>query len=392
MGSSPTFGINQTPAKTGSHSETNPPIVICRRAAATSVVTTKLNGINYKGRASYLRRYAGEGKIECVVLAAPVVLLALGSLVGCGGGGEVGEAREDGASTAGVGPEAVSSGVALEAASGVDEAYIRESLDHLTGVSPAPLDGRETTISERGSDEGRRAAAEYMEESFEEMGIPARIIEFPVDDGTGYNVEATVEGIGGGKHLWVTAHLDSVYNAGASDDASGLVSLLSTAKALEEIGPEYTVHFVAYDLEEIGLIGSSRYVRSTVSDVRKREGEEAIIGNLHSDMIGYDEGEYDAVLGACNKAGPIDDAVRKVLKDIDSPIQLDEDCLKRSDHQNFWDTSYPAAILTDGTRYDSYPYYHRSSDTVDKLNIPYLQAMIQLIAATTALLVSPNET
>jgi hypothetical protein len=328
------------------------------------------------------------------VLAALVVLLALGSLVGCGGSGdgEAGEAREDGAPTARGGSEAASPGVALEAASWVDEAYIRESLDHLTGVSPAPLDGGETTISERGSDEGRRAAAEYMEESFEEMGIPARIIEFSVDDGTGYNVEATVEGTGGGKHLWVTAHLDSVYNAGASDDASGLVSILSTAKALEEIGPEHTVHFVAYDLEEIGLIGSSRYVSSTVSDIREREGEEAIIGNLNSDMIGYDEGGYDAVLGACNRAGPIDDAVRQALEDIDSPIQLDEDCLKRSDHQNFWDAGYQAAILTDGTRYDGYPYYHRSGDTVDKLNIPYLHAMIQLTAATTALLASPNGT
>ncbi len=341
-----------------------------------------------------MRRYAGKGKVQRVVLAALVVLLALGSLVGCGdtGDGEAGEAREDGAPTAGGESEAASSGVALEAASGVEEAYIRESLDHLTGVSPAPLDSGESKISERGSDEGRRAAAGYMKESFEEMGIPARIIEFPVDDGSGYNVEATLEGTGGGKHLWVSAHLDSVYNAGASDDASGLVSILSTAKALEEIGPEHTVHFVAYDLEEIGLIGSSHYVRSTVSDIREREGEDAIIGNLNSDMIGYDEGGYDAVLGACNQAGPIDDAVRQALEDIDSPIQLDEDCLKRSDHQNFWDAGYPAAILTDGTRYDGYPYYHRSGDTVDKLNIPYLHAMIQLTAATTALLASPNET
>ena len=337
-----------------------------------------------------MRWYAGKGKVERVVLAALVVLLALGSLVGCGGPGD-GEAWEDSAPTAGGGSEAASSGIALEAAAGVDEAYIRESLDHLTGISSAPLDGEETTISERGSDEGRRAAAGYMKESFEEMGIPTRRIEFSVDDGTGYNVEATVEGTEGGKHLWVTAHLDSVYNAGASDDASGLVSILSTAKVLEEIGPEYTVHFVAYDLEEIGLIGSSRYVRSTVSDVREREGEEAIIGNLNIDMIGYDEGAYDAVLGACNQAGPIDDAVRQALEDINSPIQLDEDCLKRSDHQNFWDAGYPAAILTDGTRYDGYPYYHRSGDTVDTLNIPYLHAMIQLTAATTALLASPNE-
>lgn len=320
-----------------------------------------------------------------------MVLLICVSIMGCGGGGETPEnvAQGSGEET---GSGSASSGIAREAADEVDEDFIRANLDYLTGVSPAPLkSGAETTISERGSEEGRRATAGYMEEAFEEMGIPASILEFPVDGGSGYNVEATVEGTGGSKHLWVSAHLDSVYNAGASDDASGLVALLSTAKALKQIEPEHTVHLVAYDLEEVGLIGSSRYVRSTVSEVRKSEGEEAIIGNLNIDMIGYDEGGFDAVLGACNRAGPIDDAIRRATDDIGSPVKLDEDCLKRSDHQNFWDAGYSAAVLTDGTRYDGYPYYHRSSDTVDKLNIPYLRAMIELTVATTALLASPNE-
>jgi len=190
--------------------------------------------------------------------------------------------------------------------------------------------------------------------------------------------------------LWVTAHLDSVYNAGASDDASGLVSILLTAKSLQQLEPEQTVHFVAYDLEEIGLYGSSRYVNTVVNDVREREGENAIIGDIHSDMVGYDEGGFRAVMGTCNQGGSLDDAVLRAWKEIDSPIDLDDDCLARSDHQNFWDAGYPALILTDGTKYDDYPWYHESGDTVDKLNIPYLHAMIQLNAASTALLAAPQ--
>ncbi|MDP8972751.1 MAG: M20/M25/M40 family metallo-hydrolase, partial [Actinomycetota bacterium] len=206
----------------------------------------------------------------------------------------------------------------------------------------------------------------------------------------GFNVEATLQGTEGEKHLWVTAHLDSVYNAGASDDASGLVSILLTAKALKEVEPKHTIHFVAYDLEEIGLYGSSRYVDTVVNDVRKREGEDAIIGNINSDMIGYDEGGFRAVMGTCNQAGPLDDAVLRAREEIDSPIKLDDDCLARSDHQNFWDAGYPALILTDGTKYDDYPWYHETGDTVDKLNLPYLRAMIQLTAASTALLATPR--
>ena len=101
-----------------------------------------------------------------------------------------------------------------------------------------------------------------MESSFEEMGIPARVLEFAAGGRRGYNVEATLRGTGGERHLWVTAHLDSVHNAGANDDASGLTSILLTAKALKEIEPEHTVHLMAYDLEEVGLFGSTHYVNT----------------------------------------------------------------------------------------------------------------------------------
>ncbi len=278
-----------------------------------------------------------------------------------------------------------------QAAAAIDEGSIREDLTHLTGASPAPLPSGPTTISERGSEDGRRAAAEYMKESFEKMGIPVRILEFTYGERRGFNVEATLQGTEGKKHLWVSAHLDSFYNAGANDNASGLASILSTARALKQLRPEHTIHFVAYDLEEVGLVGSTLYVGSIVSDIREREGERAIIGNLHTDMIGYDAGEFEAVMGTCgDRAGSIDEAVLRASKIIGSPIEINEDCLGRSDHEHFWDAGLPAAILTDGTKYDGYPWYHEPGDTMDKLNIPYLRSMIQLTAATVALLTAPQ--
>ncbi|MDX6379684.1 MAG: hypothetical protein QOI57_708 [Rubrobacteraceae bacterium] len=329
------------------------------------------------------------GCLLCLVLGA--LLTSCGGRQGAGdeGAGNVQTAAAQPAKEASV-AETPASNAAREAAASIDEASIRTELSQLTGASPAPLSSGEVTIAERGSEDGRKAAAQYMKESFEAMGIPARIIEFPLDNRHGYNVEATLEGTEGKKHLWVTAHLDSVYNAGASDDASGLASILETAKTLKQIKPGHTVHFVAYDLEEIGLYGSSRYVDSVVGDIRKQEGEKAIIGDIHTDMIGYDEGGFKAVMGSCNQAGPLDDAVLHALQTIDSPIKLTDDCLARSDHQNFWDAGYPALVMTDGTKYDAYPWYHKTGDTIDKLNIPYLHSMIQLTAASAALLVVPE--
>jgi Peptidase family M28 len=332
--------------------------------------------------------------VVCVRLAGlgVVLLFILGVLSGCGlendeTRGEPGTAARSVGGGEGAEPPA---NVAEVAASGIEEASIRAHLRHLTGVSPAPLESGEVTIAERGSAEGRRAAAEYMELSFEEVGVPARILEFGLDDKRGYNVEATLKGTSGEKHLWVSAHLDSTYNPGANDNASGLVSILSVAEAIKRIHPEYTVHFVAFDLEEIGAVGSARYVESVVDDIIEQEGERAIIGNLNTDMVGYDEGGSEAVMGTCNQAGSIDDTLVRASEVIGSPIELTDVCLRRSDHQNFWDAGFPAVVLTDGSLYDGYPWYHEPGDTVDKLDISYLRSMIQLTAAATAMLATPE--
>lgn len=270
----------------------------------------------------------------------------------------------------------------------VDEPSIREHLYRLTGVSPAPLPSGQVVIDERGSTFGRRAAAAYMEGTFEEIGIPARTLRFNSEFGRGYNVEATLQGVEEDRHLWVTAHLDSVHNSGANDDASGLVLILLVAEALERLNLKHTVHFVAYDLEEVGIVGSSVYVEDTVSSLRQQEGDRAIIGNIQNDMVGYEEDEFNAFLGTCGRAGSLDEAFLRSSRMLNSPIALDKVCLERSDHQHFWDAGLPAVVLTDGGKYDGYPWYHQAGDTPDKLNVHYLRSMTRLVATTAALLAS----
>lgn len=335
--------------------------------------------------------------MKCRITVAVLLVSTLGGLLGCGpedvGTGEspstTAQRTETAPRTVGETSNPETPNVAEAAAAGIDEPSIRAHLSHLTGASPAPLEGgAATTIAERGSMEGRWAAARYMEQSFERLGVPARILEFTSEEGRGFNVEATLRG--DGKHLWVTAHLDSVGNAGANDDASGLVSLLMTARALKRLEPEHTVHFVAYDLEEVGLVGSSVYVGDTVAAIKEQGGDRAIIGNLQSDMIGYEEGPFDAVIGTCGRAGPIDDAFQRASEMLESRIELREVCLGRSDHQHFWDAGLPAAVLTDGSVYDGYPCYHEPCDTIGKLNLSYLRSVIRLTAAATALLADPQ--
>jgi Iap family predicted aminopeptidase len=310
-----------------------------------------------------------------------VLFFAFGTLVGCA------------LLNSAMKPSEVAKAVTPE----IDEASVRRHLKHLTGEAPVSLEGsEETTISERGSEKGRKAAAEYMEASFEEVGVPARILSFPSASGAerGYNVEATLMGSVGEKHLWVTAHLDSVGNAGANDNASGLVLLLLTARALEGLDLEHTVHFVAYDLEEVGLIGSTRFVHTEVLSVRDQEGEEAIIGNINADMIGYEQNQFNAFVETCDQAGSLDEALTKASRAIDPPLTLTEGCPQRiagrSDHVPFRDAGLPAVVLVDGAKFDDYPCYHKPCDTADKVNVTYLRTMIRLVATASALLGAPE--
>ncbi len=316
-----------------------------------------------------------------VVFAVGTVVLlsfAFGTLAGCGL----------------LNPSMEPSEVAKAVTPEIDEASVSEHLEHLAGEAPVSLGGgKKTIISERGSEKGRKAAAEYMEASFEEAGVPARILRFPPSPSNperGYNVEATLEGTGGEKHLWVTAHMDSVNNAGAEDNASGLVMLLLAAKALEGLEMEHTVHFVAYDLEEIGLVGSFKYLWAEVLPLREREGEEAIIGNINADMIGYEENEFNGVISSCKPTGPLDEALVQASKAVDPALSLGEDCTSRlraySDHAVFLDKGLPAVLLIDGAKADDYPCYHKPCDTADKVNVAYLRTMIRLVATASGLL------
>ncbi len=51
---------------------------------------------------------------------------------------------------------------------------------------------------------------------------------------------------------------------------------------------------------------------------------------------------------------------------------------RRSDHAAFWDYGYPAVMLTDTANFRN-PHYHQASDTVDTLNLPFLEQVTSAV-------------
>jgi hypothetical protein len=107
---------------------------------------------------------------------------------------------------------------------------------------------------------------EYVAQTFTELGLEVRVIEARsavrvaghVSSGRVRNVIARLPGTEGGKAVAVSAHYDSVPSShGASDDGSGIATLLETARALKARGPRpRDVLFIATDGEEVAVLGA----------------------------------------------------------------------------------------------------------------------------------------
>ncbi|HEX8282838.1 MAG TPA: M28 family peptidase [Pyrinomonadaceae bacterium] len=83
----------------------------------------------------------------------------------------------------------------------------------------------------------------------------------PFSAGTVENVLARVKGAGGGRPVLLAAHYDSAPNSpGASDDGSGVVTLLETARALKAGAPlRNDIILLFTDAEEVGLLGAHAF-------------------------------------------------------------------------------------------------------------------------------------
>ena len=217
------------------------------------------------------------------------------------------------------------------------------------------------------------------------------------------NVVATVAAEKPEPPLIVAAHFDTVEQSpGADDNASGLAVLLETARLVQTQAFRRPVRFIAFNLEEENLLGSSAY-----ADHLRRKGAE-IAGAIVLECVGYARsepesqqrpahvpvdvpsvGDFLAVVGNEASRGLVaamtSSGSRAVppLKIIPLVVQGRGEQLpdtRRSDHAPFWDHGYPAIMLTDTANYRN-PHYHRPTDTIETLNLTFLSHVTLAVTA-----------
>ncbi len=190
----------------------------------------------------------------------------------------------------------------------------------------------------------------------------------------GRNVGALVPGTDPQlKEEWIllSAHFDHLgqdgdrYFPGADDNASGVAMLLEVAErfALQQVRPRRTIVFVAFDQEEVGLLGSTHFATHPPRDIKKLKAF------LTADMIGRSMAglmdEYVFALGS--ETAP---QLRQLLEEVRPPQgllvgRLGADLIgTRSDYGPFRDRRIPFLFFSTGQHAD----YHRVTDRPDRLD------------------------
>lgn len=203
-----------------------------------------------------------------------------------------------------------------------------------------------------------------------------------------FNVIGTIEGEGplADETIVIGAHYDHVgrggagslapgstdVHNGADDNASGTVALLELARRLgaRTEKPARRLVFIAFTGEELGLLGSAKYVKDPVYPLDKT------VAMFNMDMVGRLQEEKLTIFGTGTSS-----RWDKELKDLNAERKFEfvfkPEGFGPSDHSSFYGKKIPVLHFFTGT----HPDYHRPSDDWDKLNIDGIRRVADLVEA-----------
>ena len=181
---------------------------------------------------------------------------------------------------------------------------------------------------------------------------------------------------------------------GADDNASGVALVLENARLLSTLEFPWSIRFIAWSGEELGLWGSRRYATQAL------ERDERLIGVLNFDMIAFNDLRDRIELVTNPRSRWLVDLLQQTNVNYDVGLQIDvlEDVLAvLSDHSTFWARGYDAVLgienylpvdsLTAGVQRGDYrvnSQYHSVADVPDSMNWELAARITRLTIATLA--------
>ena len=179
---------------------------------------------------------------------------------------------------------------------------------------------------------------------------------------------------------------DDVFN-GADDNASGTTTVMMVAQALarDPLAQRRSVAVLLVSGEERGLLGSEWWVNNPTIPI------ERVVANINIDMVGRnasgeigvtpspEHADYNTLVERAVGLGPEADIdVEWFAGEGDFRRRVDE-YYYRSDHVNFAKADIPVIFFFAGEHED----YHKPTDTLDKIDIPKMLKVANLVTILT---------
>ena len=144
---------------------------------------------------------------------------------------------------------------------------------------------------------------------------------------------------------------------GADDNATGVAALIEAARLLAPLTFDFDIYFVAFQAEEIGLIGSAAFADSVV------DADQEIWAVLNMDMLGYNASinELDIVTDESSEwfADWLVETGQQFVAQL--PLEKYVEPFGRSDHASFWARGIDAVGVLEDIELP-YPGYHSYDD------------------------------
>ncbi|MDO8056485.1 MAG: M20/M25/M40 family metallo-hydrolase, partial [Candidatus Hermodarchaeota archaeon] len=206
-------------------------------------------------------------------------------------------------------------------------------------------------------------AVDYIADEFQSYGLD---VEFHSFSSNQPNVIGTLRGgsIHNNATIIVGAHLDTipVASPGADDNGSGVSAVLEIARVLSAYQFNYTIMFVAFNAEEIGLVGSTAFANKLVEE----NVTVAVMYNF--DMIIWDtpaapeNWKMHIVHNGGDSAWFAQHAEDLGQNLVGAPVQANEQGgWVSSDHAPFWNRGIPALWFFEYNGWGN-PWIHSSQD------------------------------
>lgn len=297
----------------------------------------------------------------------------------------------------------------------VDENKLRDGVEGMVG---------ERNFSDAAGLKGIEVTRTLIEKSFRESGYKVLLNQFRYDTYNGINYIGLRPGDADTtKLIVICAHYDTVFGSpGADDNASGVSVMLEISRVIASYSFKYSILFVAFDLEEEGLLGSQYFVNKYLDKMQIE-----VLGVINLDMVGYynkrrnsqnvpptfaqqfpdlarrvkrNKYRADFVITTANaQSAALSETFAIAAKTYTPRMKFlsivapgngqDFQDLRQSDHASFWDREYTTISVGDGADTRN-KFYHTKMDTLDKLDFTIITRVARAVLATIATIAEPT--